>query len=135
MNPATIRIFDMSRSKTVATHFFDMCITSGQDAAKAESVFRSMESKLRDDGIPWSHVVSLSVDNTNSMVGIHNSLASRCRTHNPEIFLSNCPCHLVHIAASHAHDAFSTVPGVNVEDLLIDLYTIGLIKVPKEREC
>ena len=56
------------------------------------------------------------------MVGIHNSLASRCRTHNPEIFLSNYPCHLVHIAASHAHDAFSTVAGVNVEDLLIDLY-------------
>ena len=50
MNPASIRIFDMSRSKTVATHFFDMCITSGQDAAKAESVFRSMESKLTDDG-------------------------------------------------------------------------------------
>ena len=77
MNPATIRIFDM-RSKTVTTHFFDMCITSGRDAAKAESVFRSMESKLTDDEIPWSHVVSLSVDNTNSMVGIHNSLASCC---------------------------------------------------------
>ena len=122
MNPMTIRIFDLSRSKTVTTHFYDMCITSGRDAAKAESVFRSMESKLIDDEISWSHVVSLSVDNTNSMVGIHNSLASRCRSHNPEIFLSRCPCHLVHIAASHAHDAFSEIAGVNVEDLLIDLY-------------
>lgn len=99
-----------------------MCITSGRDAAKAESVFRSMESKLIDNEIPWSNVVNLSVDNTNLMVGIHNSLASHCRSHNPEIFLSQCPCHLVHIAASHAHDAFSKVAGVNVENLLINLY-------------
>ena len=64
-----------------------MCITSGRDATKAESVFRSMESKLIDDEIPGSRVVSLSVDNTNSMVGIHNS---RCRSPTPEIFLSRC---------------------------------------------
>ena len=86
---------------------------------QAESVFKSMALKLTADEIPRSHVVSLSVDNTNSMVGIHNSLVSRCRSHHPEIYVSKCLCHLVHIAASHAHDAFCSIAGVNVEDLLI----------------
>ena len=39
MNPVTMRVFDINRSKTVTSHFYDMCITSGRDAAKAETVF------------------------------------------------------------------------------------------------
>ena len=72
MNPVTMRVFDINRSKTVTSHFYDMCITSGRDAAKAETVFQAVESKLEVDNIPWSQAVSLSVDNTNSMIGVHN---------------------------------------------------------------
>ena len=78
---------------------------------------------MAKDEIPWSQAVSLSVDNTNSMIGAHNSFASRCKAKNPDIYLLGCPCHLAHIAASNANDAFTEVQaGINVEDLLIDLY-------------
>ena len=74
------------------------------------------------DCVPWAHAVSLSVDNTNSMIGKHNSFASRCRGKTPEIFVSGCPCHLVHIAAGNGHDAFAEVTGINIEELQIDIY-------------
>ena len=35
---------------------------------------------------------------------------------------SGCPCHLAHIAASNAHDAFSKYVGLNVEDEMVDLF-------------
>ena len=85
-----------------------------------QTLFQTLESKWRE--IPWSQAVSLSVDNTNSMIGVHNSLASRCKGRNPEIYVAGCPCHLAHTAASHAHDAFAQVAGIHVEDLLIDIF-------------
>ena len=33
-----------------------------------------------------------------------------------------CPCHLAHIAASGAHDAFAKIMGISAEELLIDQY-------------
>ena len=56
------------------------------------------------------------------MIGKYNSFASRCRENNPEIFVSGCPCHLVHIAAGNAHDAFVEVTSINIEKLQIDIY-------------
>ena len=53
-----------------------MCITSGRDASKAADLFEVVDSRIELDQIPWSHAVSLSVDNTNSMIGVHNSIAS-----------------------------------------------------------
>ena len=122
MNPVTIRVFDINRSKFVTSHFYDMCVTMGCDAGKAEKIFNVVDAKFTTDGIHWDHAVSLSVDNTNSMIGKHNLLASRCRENNPEIFVSGCPCHLVHIAAGNAHDAFAEVTGINIEELQIDIY-------------
>ena len=74
-----------------------MCVTSGRDASKAETLFSVVQEKLEGDEIPWTQVVSLSVDNTNSMVGAHNSLASRLKK-NPDTYVLGCPCHLAHIA-------------------------------------
>ena len=41
-----------------------------------QTLFGVVQEKLETDEIPWTQFVSLSVDNTNSMVGTHNSLAS-----------------------------------------------------------
>ena len=122
MNPVTIKLFDMDKSKCVTNHFYDMCVTTGRDTSKAEEIFNTVEEKFRADSIPWANAVSLSVDNTNSMIGKNHSFASRCRQRNPDIFVSGCPCHLVHIAAGNGHDSFAKVIGVNIEDLHIDLY-------------
>ncbi|XP_058941996.1 uncharacterized protein [Pocillopora verrucosa] len=122
MNPATVRIFDVERAKTVTSHFYHMCVTSGRDASKAETLFGVVQEKLETDEIPWNQVVSLSVDNTNSMVGAHNSLASHFKAKNPETYVLGCPCHLAHIAASRAHDEFAKIIGISAEELLIDQY-------------
>ena len=122
MNPVTIRIFDISRSKTVTSHFYDMCITSGEHGATASYIFNAVDEKFTEDSMPWLNSLSLSVDNTNSMIGRHNSVASRCIGKNPDTFISGCPCHLAHIAATEANDVFSDDISLNVEDILVDLY-------------
>jgi hypothetical protein len=122
MNPMTVRIFDINRSHTVTTHFYNMCVTSGRDASKSAQLFLVVQAKMLEDEIPWSQAVSHSVDNTNSMIGVHNSFASRCKAQNSEIYVRGCPCHLAHIAASNADDAFSEIVGINVEDIVIKLF-------------
>ena len=122
MNRMTVRIFDVNGPKTVSSPFYNMYITSGRDASKADTIFKVVQAKMEDDNIEWCQAVSLSVDNTNSMIGAHNSFASRCKVQNENIYLLGCPCHLAHIAASNANDAFAEISGTNVEDLLIDLY-------------
>ena len=52
MNPVTIRIFDINRSKIVTTHFYDMCITSGKHGARAACIFDAVDKKFADDSMP-----------------------------------------------------------------------------------
>ena len=122
MNPVTIRIFDINRSKQVESHFYDMSTTSGEDCGKAAAIFDVLDEKFQNDSMPWHNAVSLSVDNTNAMIGCNNSIASRCKNENPNIFISGCACHLAHIDATEANDAFTDVLGINIEDVLIDLF-------------
>ena len=122
MNPLTIKIFDVNNSETVTNHFFSMCLTEGEDCCKAYKIFEAIENAFDEDSIPWYNCVSLTVDNTNTMIGRKNSVASKVIEKNEEIFISGCPCHLAHIAASHANDSFSTHLGLNVEDVCVDLF-------------
>ena len=84
-----------------------MCLTEGEEAGKDSKLFEAIEESFEADEIPWHNCASLSVDNTNAMVGKQNSVASRFLQKNPNIFIGGCPCHLAHITASHANDAFS----------------------------
>ena len=77
MNPVFVKIFVINRSKTVTSHFLDMCLTSGEDGATAACIFSWIEEKFDKYGISWENCVILSVDNTNTMVGKKNSVASR----------------------------------------------------------
>ena len=122
MNPVTIRLFDMNNSKKVTSHFYDICTTTGEDCGKAYAIFDAIDSKFVEDSVPWSNAVSLSVDNTNAMIGARNSVASRCKDKNPNIFIAGCPCHLAHLVASEANDAFSEVLSMNIESIIIDVY-------------
>ncbi len=97
-------------------------LTEGEDGAKAFKIFEAIEEKFTRDSMLWSNCVSLSIDNTNTMIGVNDSIASRFLEKNPEIFIAGCPCHLAHIAASHANDGFSDILGLNVEDVCIDCY-------------
>ena len=41
---------------------------------------------------------------------------------NDIILISGCPCHLAHITANNANDAFCEYIGINVENVLVDLF-------------
>ena len=49
-----------------------MCLTEGEDAAKASTIFTAIEECFVADDMLWNNCVSLSVDNTNAMIGIRN---------------------------------------------------------------
>ena len=77
---------------------------------------------LKKNKIPWENCVSLSVDNTNTMIGKNNSIASRFLEKNENVFIASCPCHLAHIAASNVHNDFCEYISLNVEDVMVDLF-------------
>ena len=122
MNPIAVRIFDINQSKTVSEYFHSMCLTVGENACKAYKIFEKIDSIFLSDGIPWQNCASLSVHNTEAMVGKHNSVGSRFLEKNPNVFIGGCHRHLAHIAASNANDAFSKCIGLNVEDVCVDCY-------------
>ena len=122
MNPICVQIFDVNRSRTVTTHFLDMCVTSGVGSATAEGIFTAIEEVFENNRIPWENCVSLSVDNTNTMIGKNNSIASRFLEKSQNVFIAGCPCHLAHIAASNSHDAFSEYIRLNIENFMVDLF-------------
>ena len=122
MNPICVKIFDVKRSKTVTNHFLDMCLTSGTNCSTAEGIFTAIDEAFEKNKIPWENCVSLSVDNTNTMIGKNNSIASRFLEKNENVFVAGCPCHLAHIAASNAHDDFCEYISLNIEDLMVDLF-------------
>ena len=103
-----------------------------RDAAKAETIFQAVESKVEVDNILWCQAVNLSVDNTNSMIEVHISLASHCKgqTRNvyswmpisPSILLQAMPTMHLHRCQGYMLKTYS----------LTYQYTIGLIKVRKK---
>ncbi|MGH0136565.1 UNVERIFIED_CONTAM: hypothetical protein FKN15_034922 [Acipenser sinensis] len=99
MNSLTLKVFDVDR---VEHMFLDMCITTGTNAATAETNFEKMDSVLKKDNIPWQNCVDLSVDNANVNMGVCNSIKSRILSINPTIYVHGCPCHIVHNNASAA---------------------------------
>ena len=107
-------------------------MTKEEDVGKASNFFEAIEESFEADEIPWNNCASLSIDNTNAMVGKQNSVASRFLQKNPNIFTGGCPCHLAHITASYANDAFSNAISTNVEDVYVVF--ISLTKAQKEGE-
>ena len=77
MNVLCVYIFDLSRSKHVECKFYDMCVTSGEDCAKADSFLEAVNQCFIKDGINWENAVSIYLDNTNTNVGSSNSIKTR----------------------------------------------------------
>ena len=46
-----------------------MCLTSGADGSTAEGIFTAIDEVFIKNQIPWENYVSLSDDNTNTMIG------------------------------------------------------------------
>ena len=76
-------MFDVKRSKPVRDHYFNMCLTEGEDSAKSYKISEAIEASFEKEIMLWNNCVALSVDNTNAMVGRNNSVASRFLEKNP----------------------------------------------------
>lgn len=121
MNPAIVRIYD-TRENRIVSRFLDMCPTT---SSTAESIFTVLNDRLEEllqSSNPWNMCTSLGVDNTSVNVGVHNSLKTRVQHKNSAIYISGCPCHMIHNAARKASDCFCNVCGFDIEELCIDLY-------------
>ncbi|KAK6466623.1 hypothetical protein HHUSO_G36086, partial [Huso huso] len=130
MNPLTVKLFDVDR---VEHMFLDMCITTGTNAATAETIFEKMDSVLRKDNIPWQNCVGLSVDNANVNMGVCNSIKSRILSINLTVYVHGCPCHIVHNSASAAGTHYIELSDFDVEDVVVD---IGYwFKASTKRKC
>ena len=57
-------------------------------------MFEKICSIFQSDEIPWQNCASLSLDNTNAMVGKRNSVGPRFLEKNPNVFIGGCPRHL-----------------------------------------
>ena len=104
MNPLTVRIFDLTRTK-VDTRFLDMCTTSGINSATAESIFSKMSEVLVRHSIPWINCVGVGVDNTSVNMGKSNSIMTRVYRVNPGTYFMGCPYHIAHNTANTGREA------------------------------
>lgn len=55
MNPTIIKIFDVKRSKTITTQFFDMRLASDNDCGTVKTLFTAIEIKLDESSLPWNN--------------------------------------------------------------------------------
>ena len=118
MNPVCVYIFDIERSKQVEFKFYSMCLTSGEDCSKSQTLFDSINNTMTKDNLDWDNVVAIGLDNTNVNIGNKNSLKTRILEENP----AGCNCHLAHIAAGKGGEGYASQTKFDCEDHLVDLY-------------
>ena len=109
-----VRYWDDCLDKVV-TRFLAMPVCN---IASGQSLFDALEAELSSRLIPWKNVVGFASDSASVMVGIRNSVLSRVRAKQPDVFSLACVCHL---AALCAASGLKALP-FSVDDLLIDIY-------------
>ena len=70
-------------------------------------------------------------DNCNVMLGARNSVLSRVREKQPDIFTIGCICHLASLCAGAGISALSTP----VDDLLVDIYYHFEHRLKTNKKC
>ena len=78
---------------TLFQYFVDFFVTLGV------KIFGLIEAEFGAHSIPWENCIALGSDNANVMVGKETGVYGCMLKKNPELYLSGCVCHLVHIAA------------------------------------
>ena len=109
-----VRYWDDSIHQTV-TRFLAMPVCN---VSTAQALFDALSGVLESHNIPWCNVIGYASDTANVMVGARNSVLSRIRQKQPNVFSLGCLCHL---AALCAASGLKNLP-VSVDDLLIDIY-------------
>lgn len=108
-----VRYFDMQHG--AITRFLDMPVCN---VGTGEAIFEVLDGTFRKFDIPWTNVVAFTSDNCNVMKGTNNSVLSRIKAVQPDVFDVGCICHLANLCCG---SAVKQLP-IAVDDLLIDIY-------------
>ena len=102
--------------------FYNMCPTTGENAATTGSLFQVVDGVLIKDKLNWSKCISFGIDNCNTNIGCNNSMQTRILNESKSCFIAGCSCHLAHLAAGAGGRAFQKVLNFDVEDHQVGLY-------------
>ena len=109
-----VRFWD-ENARHAITQFLAMPVCN---RATAEALFDVLSEELNSRDIPWSNVIGYASDTASVMVGRNNSVLSRIKQKNPDVFSLGCTCHLAAICATAG---LKKLP-VSIDNLLIDIY-------------
>lgn len=100
----------------VETHLYRVVAFDGQ--ATGENLFNIVNQCFEEDNISWKKCLSMSSDGARAMVGEFNSVLSRVKKQQEQVWFLHCTCHVAHLAASHACNELPDV----CEQLTRDVY-------------
>ena len=109
-----VRLWDENLGKPM-TRFLDMPVCN---IATGEKLFDLIDKSLSDRHIPWTNVVGFESDTANVMIGRHNSVLSRVKAKQPNVFSQGCTCHLANLCLLKGVQALP----VDVDDFFVDLF-------------
>ena len=109
-----VRLWDDQLCKPV-TRFLDMPVCN---IGTAEKLFEAIDTALNVRNIPWSNVVGFESDTTNVMIGKHNSILSRIKQRQPNVFSQGCVCHLSNLCLLAGVKALP----IDIDDFFVDLF-------------
>ena len=76
---------------------------------QGENIFNAVDATFAEHRIPWEKCLALGCDNANVMTGEKKGVLGCMRNRNPDMYLSGCCCHLVHIAAQKGEACCATL--------------------------
>ena len=109
-----VRLWDNQLGKPVS-RFLDMPVCN---IGTAEKLFEAINKALNEKNIPWSNVIGFESDTTNVMMGKHNSVLSRIKQKQPDVFSQGCVCHLSNLCLL----AGVKLLPIDVDDFFVDLF-------------
>ena len=97
------------------TRLLDMPVCSG---GTSEAIFNDIDNVFTNLKIPWTNCIGFARDKCNVIVGKINSVLTKVKQKNPDVFSIGCICHLANLCAKVGVKQLS----VPIDDLLVDIY-------------
>ena len=83
---------------------------------------RTGSAKISEKWHSLAKANAIGVDNTNENIGTRNSIKTRGLAKNKEIVIAGWTCHILHIVAGKAADAFAETSRFDVEDHCVYIF-------------
>lgn len=98
-----VRFYD-DKEKRVVSRFWELAqvIKPGENSSvTAEHLYNIIMSSFKEKQIPPENIIGFGSDGCNTMMGAHNSVASRLKKEFPHITIIKCICHSLALCANN----------------------------------